>query len=321
MARRPCPGEVTVWDIASGEVTLTLKGHGNQVRGVAFSPDGKLLASASSDQSVKMWDAASGKETLTLKGHTGVVHCVVFSPDGKRLASASEDRTVKVWDVGSGSESITLRGHSKGVLDVAFSPNGKRLVSASADQTVKVWNVVPISQAESTIVRKESVSKESDKRLDEVRRLAPSVLNSWTADQVKVQFEDARKGRYFPDPSLPGVMHLAWGGVLLSEQVSFFKGRCYYHNFEMLVSLDAGRRESVKLRTQLGRSREFQPTEIIDKKPGLRVIEADSWDVEGYRVYAFVLAKDELNPVTGERPSYTYGQVAIDMKAMARIEK
>ena len=65
---------------------------------VSFSPDGKRLASASNDQTVKVWDAATGQESLTLKGHTGAVVSVAFSPDGQRLASASFDQTIKVWD-------------------------------------------------------------------------------------------------------------------------------------------------------------------------------------------------------------------------------
>ena len=129
-----------MWDAETGQETLTLKGHTSAVISVAFSPDGKRLASGSDDRTVKVWDAATGQETLTLKGHTGSVRSVAFSPDGKRLASASDDRTVKVWDAATGQETLTLKGHTGGVMSVAFSPDGKRLASASDDRTVKVWD-------------------------------------------------------------------------------------------------------------------------------------------------------------------------------------
>ena len=107
---------------------------------MSFSPDGKRLASASNDKTLKLWDAATGQELLTLKGHTGSVNGVSFSPDGKRLASASDDRTLKLWDAATGQELLTLKGHTGSVNGVSFSPDGKRLASASWDKTLKLWD-------------------------------------------------------------------------------------------------------------------------------------------------------------------------------------
>ena len=150
-------GEVRVWDAATGQEALTLKGHTAPVRSVCFSPDGKRLASGSADQTVKVWDAQTGQEILTLKGHTGSVNSVCFSPNGKRLASGSGSidpkggriwGEVKVWDAATGQQSLTLKGHTSHVVSsVCFSPDGQRLASSSRDRTVKVWDTATGQEA------------------------------------------------------------------------------------------------------------------------------------------------------------------------------
>jgi hypothetical protein len=117
----------------------TFKGHSYEVRSVAFSPDGKLLASGNRE-TVKLWEISTGQELATFGGHSDV-WSVAFSPDGKTLASASMDRTVKLWDINTRQELVTLRGHSAQILSVDFSPDGKTLASASEDSTVKLWDI------------------------------------------------------------------------------------------------------------------------------------------------------------------------------------
>ena len=135
----PAAEEALHQAILSSQVRMTLRGHSGPVNGVAYSPDGKRLATASYDQTAKVWDAESGKELLTLRGHSGPVLGVAYSPDGKRLATASEDNTAKVWDAESGRELLTLHGHSGYVSGVAYSPDGKRLAT-SGDKTAKGWD-------------------------------------------------------------------------------------------------------------------------------------------------------------------------------------
>ncbi|PSB42555.1 hypothetical protein C7B67_25100, partial [filamentous cyanobacterium Phorm 6] len=118
----------------------TLGGHKEGVNAVSFSPNGKLLATASSDHTVKLWDTSTGKQINTLSGHTDSVNTVRFSPNGKLLATASDDKTVKLWDISTGKQINTLSGHTASVYLVSFSPNGKLLATGNSENTVKLWD-------------------------------------------------------------------------------------------------------------------------------------------------------------------------------------
>ncbi|NCR78281.1 MAG: protein kinase [Microcystis aeruginosa K13-06] len=120
----------------------TLTGHSDWVKSVAYSPDGRYLASGSDDKTIKIWEVATGKELRTLTGHSSGVLSVVYSPDGRYLASGSADKTIKIWEVAKGKELRTLTGHSDRVRSVVYSPYGRYLASGSWDKTIKVWEVV-----------------------------------------------------------------------------------------------------------------------------------------------------------------------------------
>ncbi|PNH01226.1 WD repeat domain-containing protein, partial [Tetrabaena socialis] len=128
---------------------LTL-GQKHQVSSVAFSPDGRQLASGSLNSStLRLWDTATGQCIATLEGHMMRVNSVAFSPDGRQLASGSNDCTLRLWDTATGQCTATLKprpggrkaeGHTEAVRSVAFSSDGRQLSSGSWDSTLRLWD-------------------------------------------------------------------------------------------------------------------------------------------------------------------------------------
>ena len=121
-----------------GQNTITLKGHADEVRSVAFSPDGKVLASSVRAGTVKLWDTETGANVATLEGAGGPV---VFCPDGKMLASTGNVQEIKLWNLETQTAIMTLRGKAGAVFDLAFSPDGTTLVSGEGFGTIKFWDV------------------------------------------------------------------------------------------------------------------------------------------------------------------------------------
>jgi ribosome assembly protein 4 len=116
-----------------------MTGHQQLINDVKFSPDTRLIASASFDKSVKVWDGNNGKFVTSLRGHVNAVYQVAWSADSRLLVSGSADSTLKVWDMSVKKIMFDLPGHADQVFAVDWSPDGQKVASGGKDKVLKIW--------------------------------------------------------------------------------------------------------------------------------------------------------------------------------------
>lgn len=136
------PHFAEIWDASTNppRQLLSLEGHTVWVATGLFSPDGKLVVTASADNTARVWSADTGELVHVLLGHSELVTKAAFNSDGERIVTASVDGTARIWETMSGETLHVLRGHSDQLTDAAFSPNGQYVATSSADDTVRIWD-------------------------------------------------------------------------------------------------------------------------------------------------------------------------------------
>lgn len=139
---------IHIWDLPQRKLMHEISSHKEAVRALCFSPDGKLLASASADDMIRVWNPETGKQVREIEAKQDGVLALAYSPSGKTLASGGTDKTIKLWKADSGMLRARLSGHLDKVLSVAYSPDGQTLASGSADTTIALWNVGKLEEEE-----------------------------------------------------------------------------------------------------------------------------------------------------------------------------
>lgn len=129
-----------ICDILTGDIRLVLSGHNDKVNHISYSPDGKIIATSSNDNTIRIWSTSSGDTLHVLLGHTDRVFGIAISPTGLQLVSCSDDKTVRTWDTQTGEPLLIIVEHDDCVLSVAYSPDGGQIVSADESEGLVLWN-------------------------------------------------------------------------------------------------------------------------------------------------------------------------------------
>jgi WD40 repeat protein len=135
---------IKIWDAKTGKLVATLKGHTDQVMGLAWTKDGKILISGSNDSSIRTWNTTNWKQTAVLLEHTGTVTALAISPNDRILASASFDKTARLWNLDNGQPISSPIQHADYVNCVSFSAGGKRLATGCEDKNAYIWDIAAI---------------------------------------------------------------------------------------------------------------------------------------------------------------------------------
>ena len=133
-------GNIRLFNFQTGEIEWLLKGHGNIINSLAFSRDGRKLASGSYDKTARIWDLDTGKTIKVLKGHTNTVYAVSFSLDNRTILTGSADKTLKLWNATTGSLIKTLSGHTDIVKAAVYTPDGRYILSGGYDKAIRLWD-------------------------------------------------------------------------------------------------------------------------------------------------------------------------------------